>query len=141
MEQHMAAQLYPDWLPALTGASLAGVGIVIALAGLFAAVAFVTARRTREFGVRLAIGASPSEIVRLVLRDGLRLALAGGALGLLLALAATRVLRGMVHGVDDTAGLILTASVTSAVVLGLAASLAPARRALRVEPTIALRDE
>jgi predicted permease len=141
MNEHMAAQLYPDWLPAMTGASLAGVGILLALAGLFAAVAFVTARRTREFGVRLAVGARPADILRLVLGDGLRLAVAGGALGMLAALAATRVLRGIVYGISDGYGLILSASVVSAVVLGVAASLVPAARAVRTEPSAALRDE
>ncbi|HEX9186279.1 MAG TPA: ABC transporter permease, partial [Vicinamibacteria bacterium] len=94
LARHMAEAWHEDWLLAVLGASLSTLGILLALAGLYAAVALLTGRRTREFGIRLALGARPSEVVSLVLRQGLGIALAGAAAGLPAALVAARLLRG-----------------------------------------------
>ena len=141
MGEHMAAQLYPDWMPALVGAGLSGVGILLALAGLYAAVALAAQRRTREFGVRMAIGASPTEVLRLVVRESLRLTLAGAALGLLLAFGATRLLSSSIYGVGSGSTIVLAGSVLSALALSGAASVVPAWRATRIEPATTLRHE
>lgn len=141
MGEHMAAQLYMDWMPALLGSALAALGMALALGGLYAAVAFLTARRTREFGIRMAIGARPGDVLGLVLRQGFGLALAGGAAGLLAAFAASRLLRGFLYGVSENDAVVLASSVLAAALLGVIASAIPAWRAIRIDPARTLRYE
>jgi ABC-type antimicrobial peptide transport system permease subunit len=141
LARHMAEAWHEDWLLAVLGTSLSALGILLALAGLYAAVALLTGRRTREFGIRLALGARPSEVVSLVLRQGLGIALAGAAAGVPAALVAARLLRGFLHGVSPLDLRVLAASAVAAVVLGLLASGAPAARAVSTEPARVLRLE
>lgn len=141
LARHMAEAWHEDWLLAVLGTSLSALGILLALAGLYAAVALLTGRRTREFGIRLALGARPSEVVSLVLRQGLGIALAGAAAGVPAALVAARFLRGFLHGVSPLDLRVLAASAVAAVFMGLLASGAPAARAVSTEPARVLRLE
>jgi predicted permease len=122
------------------GLTLALVALLLATAGLYATMAFIVGRRTREIGVRLALGARTTEVRSLVLREGLTLTLAGVACGLAFSIWVGRALRHQLYGVG---ALDVPSLIGAAVVLAAAALLAswlPARRAARVDPVIALRD-
>jgi putative ABC transport system permease protein len=122
-------------------AAFGGLALVLAAVGIYGVMAFSTAQRTRELGIRLALGAEPRDVLRLILRDGARLSALGVGLGVVGALAASRVVASMLFGITPTDPL------TFAVVVGLLggaallASYLPARRATRVDPVVALRQE
>lgn len=122
-------------------AALAAAALVLAATGIYGVVAYSVARRTREIGLRLALGAAPRRVQREVIREGLRIAVIGGLPGLALAAAAGRVLAAKLHGVKAVDPLVFSAVIGLIVAMVLIASLAPARRAARVEPIVALRSE
>jgi predicted permease len=132
-------------LPQRTAAGLIGgfglVGLLLAATGLFGMLSFSVAERTREIGVRMALGATRGEVVRMVLFEGLRPLSAGVALGLGAALALTRLLSGFLHGLSPTDPATFLAAPAVLLVVSLAAAWLPARRATRVEPVKALRAE
>jgi len=117
------------------------VALLLAGLGLYGLIAYSVGRRTHEIGVRVALGARPKDVARLVLGEGLRLALVGLALGLTASLAGARLLSNLLFGVGPTDAL--TLAVASALLIAIAAlaSALPARRALRVQPAVALRQE
>jgi predicted permease len=121
---------------AVTGAS-----IVLAAIGLAGVVGYSVARRTAEIGVRMALGAGPRDVAWMVLREAVRLGAFGGAIGLVAAAAATRMLAGFVFGITpgDPASFALAAALLAVVIL--AASAGPVWRASRVDPIVALRAE
>ena len=115
--------------------------LLLAAVGIYGVVAYSTRQRTREIGVRMAMGAKPGDIFRLVLSQGFRLAIAGLTIGLVLSAALTRFLRSMLFGVSEMdIPTIMIVSILLCVVT-LAACFVPARRAARVNPNIALRYE
>ena len=117
----------------------AGIALVLAVAGIYGTVAYAVAQRTQEIGIRVALGASTGEVLRLVLVDALKPVAAGLALGMLAAFALTRALDRLVYGISTTDTVTF---VTLPLFLGLVAMLAswlPALRATRVDPMIALR--
>jgi putative ABC transport system permease protein len=119
----------------------AGVALTLSVVGLYAVVSYSVAERIHEMGVRLALGAQPSNLLRMVLAEGLRLVIAGLTLGLAVSLVVTRFLETMLFGVqprDATtfAGVVVVLS--AAAMLGC---LVPALRAMRVDPMVALRAE
>jgi predicted permease len=116
-------------------------GVTLAAIGLYGLVAFMTAQRTTEIGVRMAIGATRIDILRLVLREGLRLTALGGAVGLIAALALTRVLRSLLFQVGPHDPVSFVAVTLLLILIALAATLVPARTAIGVEPAISLRGE
>jgi putative ABC transport system permease protein len=130
----------PRFYLALLG-SFAGLGLILAAVGIYGVTAYAVARRTHEFGVRLALGAEPGDIVRLVLHSGARVIAAGAIVGLVGALVATRLLSSLLFDVEPRDPL--TFVVTAALLAGiaLAACYIPARRATRVDPMEALRHD
>jgi putative ABC transport system permease protein len=118
-----------------------GFALMLAAAGVYGVLAYSVNRRTREIGIRSALGATQGQVAGLVIRQGLLPTLAGIAIGLGASLAATRLLRGLLAGVSPTDAW--SFGVTTVVLLGaaLAASYLPARRARRVDPIVALRCE
>ncbi len=121
--------------------SLSLLGIFLASVGLYGVVAYVVNRRTREIGIRLALGAGRKQILGLVLRQGLRLILIGAFFGLVLAMAAGRLIAGMLYGVSPADPMALFGSMLLASGIALLACYIPARRATRVDPMVALRYE
>jgi len=115
-------------------AVFAGVALGLASLGIYGVLAYAVERRTREIGIRMAVGAQRSEVLWLVVGQGLRLVMAGVALGVLLALALTRYLGALLYGVTPADPLTYVCMVVFVIVVALAACWVPARRAARVDP-------
>lgn len=122
-------------------AAFAGIAVGLAGVGLFGIVAYAVARRTREIGVRVTLGADPAALTRTILGESARLVALGCGVGLLGAYATSRALTALVYGVSPTDPTALGAAVGLLVAVALSASAVPVRRALRVNPTDALRAE
>lgn len=103
--------------------------------------AYAVSGRTREIGVRMALGAQPRDVLGLVMRDGIIVTVAGVALGLVLASAATRVLGSQLYGIETTDAVTFAAVSLLLASVALLASYIPARRAMKVDPMVALRYE
>ena len=116
-----------------------GMALVLAVFGVYAVIAHSVARRTREMGVRLALGATPGDVVRDVLTSGAKLTLVGVIIGTGLAMGVTRMLAGLVYGVSPLEPMVLLGVTAVLVSAAVVASLLPARRAAGVDPTEALR--
>ena len=121
--------------------AFAGVAVLLAALGTYGVIAHSVARRTQEIGIRMALGARPIDVLRMVLGQGTRLAILGAVLGVVCALALTRLMGSLLFGVSPTDPMtfFLTALVLPAI--AVLASFVPARRATRVDPMIALRCE
>jgi putative ABC transport system permease protein len=120
---------------------LGTLALALATVGVYGVVAYSVSQRTHEIGVRMAIGARPTDVVRMMLGEGGRLAVAGVVAGSLIALAAARLIRGLLFEVSATDPLTLLAVALGLLTVALLASYIPARRATRVDPMIALRGE
>lgn len=141
MEQHLSQSLYLVRLAAWSLALLGLVGAVMAAAGVYGVVSFALSRRTREIGVRMAIGADRGRVQKAMVAEGMRAAVVGVVLGLGAALAATRVLGTLLYGVGSTDWLAFGAATGLLLAVALVANLVPARRASRIAPADALRGE
>ena len=133
--------LVPQRVAALVTAVLGFVGLLLAAVGLYGIVAYQVGQRTREIGVRLALGAGRRDVLRLVVGDGMRPVAAGMAVGLLLALGATRLLRSFLLGVSPLDAVTFVGGAVILTAVALAASYLPARRAAATDPVRALREE
>jgi ABC-type antimicrobial peptide transport system permease subunit len=118
-----------------------GVAVLLAAVGLYGVLAFVVAQRRREIGVRIALGARPRDVVAAVLGEGIRLAAAGVAAGLVLALAASKLLTGLLFATSATDAGTFAAATALIAAIAIAASVVPAMRASRTDPLRALRNE
>jgi putative ABC transport system permease protein len=119
----------------------AAIAFFLAALGLYGILAYSVEQRVREIGVRVALGANKREIFRLIIGNGLRLALVGIAVGVPSALALTQLMRGMLSGVSSADPVTYIAVIGMLVISALLASYLPARRATRVDPIVALRAE
>jgi len=115
--------------------------LLLTATGLYGILAYSVARREKEIGIRLALGAAPSNVLGMVLRENLRLALLGIAIGVPLTLGATRLVAGLLFGVRTTDPMTLAQAVLGLLTITLIASYFPARRAAKVDPMEALRHE
>jgi predicted permease len=141
----MAQRVKESFWPTRTMSKLVGIfgaiALLLACAGLYGVLSYMVARRTREIGLRLALGAQTGDVLRLIIRQGLRLALGGVALGLIAALGMTRVLAGFLHGVSATDPLTFALIPPLLIAVALLACYLPARRATKVDPLAAIRRE
>jgi predicted permease len=141
MREHLSLMLTPPrFAAALLGVS-GTLAILLASLGLYAVVAFTVARRTREIGIRVALGATRARVVRLVIGEGMSLVGVGVAVGLLLAIVLTRPLGSYLYGLDSFDPLTFGAVAAILAATALVANYLPARRAMRVDPLRAIRYE
>ena len=121
--------------------TLGAVGFFLAIAGLYGIVAYNVSRRTHEIGIRIAIGARPRDVTRLVMGKGLRLVAVGTAIGLVLGVALERLMNAMLFNAGGTDLLVYAVVVPTMILVTMLAAWVPARKAARIAPTIALRYE
>jgi predicted permease len=119
----------------------AGVALAMAAVGVFGVLSFLVTQRTRELGIRMALGAAPGEVRRMVVAHAARLAIIGAALGLAGALVLGRVMEGLLYGISSTDPATYAAVTAVLLAIAVLASWLPARRATRVDPMVALRSE
>ena len=121
------------------GVSLGGAALLLAAVGLYGAMAYLVGQRTREIGVRMALGANPADMQRLMLKQGVRLAIVGSAVGIALALVCGRLIESRLYRVHAYDPISIVASIALLSAVAIFASWAPARRAASIDPVIALR--
>ena len=119
----------------------AAIGVSLALLGIYGVISYSVNRRTQEIGVRVALGARPADVLRMVIRQGLVLIATGTLIGLAAALAMTRFIAGQLYGVKPNDPATLLMAIVSILLVGGLACWTPARRAMRVDPMVALRYE
>jgi ABC-type antimicrobial peptide transport system permease subunit len=117
------------------------IGLLLACVGLYGVVSYETIRRTREIGIRMALGARRSDVLRLVMRQTVVVVTIGAAIGLALALAGSRLIESELFGIAPTDPFAIGSAVAVLIGVALAASYLPARRASQLDPTQALRYE
>jgi ABC-type antimicrobial peptide transport system permease subunit len=140
MTEFIARTLLARRLNVVIVGSFAALALLLASIGLYSVVSHLTARRSREFGVRLAIGATPAHVLGMVFRQSLTRGAAGLAIGLVLSTAVARLLSASIHGVSALDLPTYASVAVVLVVVVVAASYVPARRASRTDPVSALRD-
>ena len=141
MEQNLANTLLPARVGAALAAAFGGLGTLLAAIGLYGVIAFSVTRRTREIGVRMALGARPSGVLSMVMRQGLVIVAIGLVVGTLLAAAAASALRGLLYGITPFDPIAWTLAIAAMIAAAAVANLVPARRAMRVDPMTALRTD
>ena len=133
--------LFQERMIAKLSGFFGGLALVLACIGLYGLLSYEVSRRTREIGIRTALGAQQRDVLRLVVGHGIVLAMAGAAVGIGVALVVTRYLRSMLYDVHANDSLTIAGVAVLLILVALAACFAPARRATRVDPMVALRYE
>jgi predicted permease len=141
MTERIGGQLAADRMIAVLLSIFGGGALLLAAIGIYGVMGYSVAQRTREIGIRIALGAERRDILRLIVGQGMVLILIGAGVGLALALAATRVVKSLLFGVSATDPLTFTVVVLLLIAVGLLACYLPARRATKVDPLVALRYE
>jgi len=141
MEAEVDTTLFPMRASAWLVSGVGMVAMLLAAIGLYGMIAYAVARRTKEIGIRIALGARPGEVVALVFRQGLLVAFAGLIAGCLLAAVAVRAIAGVLYGVSSADPLSWLMAATVLLAASALANLVPAWRAVRVDPSVALRTD
>jgi ABC-type antimicrobial peptide transport system permease subunit len=141
MDQRIAESLSRRRFTTILLALFAGLALALATVGIYGVMAYLVSQGTRELGIRMALGATPPAILRLVIRQGLALALCGVGIGLIAAVAFARLVSGLLFGVRSTDPVTFGAIAILLTAVALLASYIPARRAARIDPMISLRCE
>jgi ABC-type antimicrobial peptide transport system permease subunit len=141
LQEQLDLSLFPSRVVAWTLGGFGVLALLLAALGIYGIVSYSVAQRTREIGVRVALGAKQKDVLRLVLGEGLFVIGVGLGVGLLLAAALTRVIAGFLFGIGATDPLTFAAVALVLGLIALAASFIPARRATKVDPWVALRYE
>jgi ABC-type antimicrobial peptide transport system permease subunit len=141
IQQHLQLAVFGQRVAAMFLGAFGLLALLLSMVGLYSVIRYTVSQRTRELGVRAALGAQPGQIARLVVDHGMRLAVVGWSMGLAVAFAVTRFLSSQLLGVSATDPLVFTG--VSALLAGVSAvaSWVPARSAARVDPNVALRAE
>jgi putative ABC transport system permease protein len=141
LEEHMAFPLFAARASGTLLGALGFLALILALVGLYGVLAFLVSQRTREIGIRMALGAERSEVLKLVMRHGLSLTLIGVGVGLAGAFAVTRILSSVLYGIQPTDPPTFIGVSLLLILVAALACFIPAHRATRVDPTVALRYE
>ncbi len=141
MAQNMGASLMPARIGAILATAFGGLGTLLAGIGLYGVIAFSVARRTREIGVRMALGANPGTVLSMVMRQGFTIVAVGMIAGGVLAAAAASALRGVLYGITPFDPLAWGLALSAMLLAAALANFVPARRAMRIDPISALRTE
>jgi len=141
IEQYMALPLFPARATGMLLGASGILAVVLTAIGLFGVIAYVVSQRTHEIGIRMALGARQTDVMRLVMRQGIYVTTMGLVIGLAGALAATRLLAPLLYGIGANDPATMTGIAAGLVVIAMLACYVPARRAMRVERAVALRYE
>jgi putative ABC transport system permease protein len=141
MEQRLSESIAPQRFVALLISLFAALALIQALIGIYGVMSYAVTQRRQELGIRMALGAHPGNILSLVLRRGMKLTLIGMALGLVGAVASTRLLRDMLFGINPVDPLTFAVMTLLLICISLVACFLPARRATKVDPMNVLRNE
>jgi macrolide transport system ATP-binding/permease protein len=141
MEQNLGLSLMPARVGAMLATGFGGLGTLLAAIGLYGVIAFSVTRRTREIGLRMALGAKPGEVLSMVMRQGFTIVAIGVVAGGVLAAAAATALSGLLYGISPYDPIAWGLAMTAMLAAAAFANFVPARRAMRVDPITALRIE
>jgi putative ABC transport system permease protein len=141
MEERRDAAMAPPRFQLILIGAFAGLAVLLAVAGIYGVMSYLVSRRTREIGIRIAMGARPADVVRMVLGESSVLGLGAVLAGLGGAWALTRYIRSMLYGITELDSVTFTVTPVLLALVSLTATLGPARRAARVDPVKALKDE
>jgi putative ABC transport system permease protein len=141
LEAAISSSVAPQRLVATLLSLFAGLALLLAVIGIYGVMSYSVAQRTQEIGIRMALGAESGDVLKLILRQGVTLALIGVGAGLALSLAMTRLLGSFLYSVEANDPLTFGAVAALLVMVALLAALVPARRAAKVDPMVALRSE
>lgn len=141
IEDHMAFALWPSWMGAVLLGAFGLLALVLASMGVYGVMAYSVSQRTRELGIRMALGAQRHEVVQLVLQQGMTLAGVGLVVGLLAAFGATRLIAALLYGVNPNDPAVFIGVTSLLAAAAFAACYFPARRAVKIDPVVALRFE
>ena len=141
MEQALSRSVAARRFSMILLAVFASLALVLAAIGIYGVISYSVAQRTREVGIRMALGARTIDVIKLVVRDGLKLVLIGVGVGLAGALALTRLMTTLLFNVTPTDAMTYTTVAVALILVALIACCIPARRATKVDPLVALRFE
>jgi len=141
MSEHMALMLFPPRMAALLLSVFGGLALTLASIGIFGVVSYAVSKRTRELGIRMSLGASSADVVRMAVGGGMRLVIIGGVVGVLLATAVTWSIAAFLYGIGTTDVVTFAAIPALLSCVALLAAYVPARRASSVDPVRALRSQ
>jgi predicted permease len=141
LDENLALWIWPSQMGALLSGALGFLALLLASAGIYAVMAYAVTQRTREIGIRMALGSQNRDVLGLLLREGMRRVGVGVAIGLLASIGGSRLLSKFLYGLSSLDGLAFAAVSVLLAAVALLACWIPARRALRVDPMIALRYE
>jgi hypothetical protein len=141
MNEHLALMLFPPRMAALLLSVFGGLALLLSAIGIYGVVSYAVARRTREMGIRISLGASARDVIAIAVRGGMRLVLLGGGIGVVLAGAVTWSISGYLFGIGSTDVVTFAAIPLLLAGVALLAAFVPARRASLIDPVRALKSE